>query len=381
MFNDFTDEQIMLRNMIGQFADKEVAPLAYEIDRDERFPSETFKKMSKLGLMGLTVPKEYGGSGGGTTETCIVSEELGRVCMATTISWNAHTDLCCSNLNRNGTDEQKGKYLIGLGAGEKMGALAMTEPNAGSDVISMQTKAVRKGDFYILNGTKTFITNGPIADVIIIYAKTDPQKRSRGISAFIVERDFPGFVRGKEFKKMGWRGSPTGELIMEDCQVPASNLLGIENEGIKILMGGLNTERIVVAATCLGLSRGACEAAVKYARERVQFGKPIGQFQMIQERLANMAVNIEASELLVYQCAKMADAGKAQSMNKEAACAKLFASETCMWIATEAVQIFGGYGYIREFPVERYMRDAKMHTIGAGSSQIMCRIIAKEMMK
>ncbi len=180
---------------------------------------------------------------------------------------------------------------------------------------------------------------------------------------------------------MGWRGSPTGELIMEDCQVPSSNLLGIENEGIKILMGGLNTERIVVAATCLGLSRGACEAAVKYARERVQFGKPIGQFQMIQERLANMAVNIEASELLVYQCAKMADAGRAQSMNKEAACAKLFASETCMWIATEAVQIFGGYGYIREFPVERYMRDAKMHTIGAGSSQIMCTIIAKEMMK
>lgn len=378
---EFTEEQEILKGMVKNFADREVAPLAYEIDKEERFPAQTFAKLAELGLMGLTVPVEYGGAGAGVTEMCIVSEELSRVCASTAASWGAHVDLCMNNINRNGTEEQKKKYLPDLASFKKVGGLAMTEPGAGSDVLSMKLRADQKGNYYVLNGTKTFITNAPVGDVFVIYAKTAPEKKSKGMSAFIVESNFPGFTKGKQFEKMGWRGSPTGELILEDCLVPAENLLGKENEGVRVLMSGLNSERTLLAASCLGLARGAFEASLKYAKERIQFGKPIASFQMIQERLAWMATEIEAAKLMTYNCAKMVDNGLVHQITKEAAGAKLFCSEVAMKITTEAVQIFGGYGYIKEFPVERMMRDAKLLTIGGGTSQIMCHIIARELIE
>lgn len=378
---EFTEEQEMLKEMVKNFADREVAPLAYTVDKEERFPHETLTKLAGLGLMGLTVPEEYGGAGAGVTEACIVGEELARVCASTAASWGAHVDLCMNNINRNGTAEQKKKYLPELASFQKVGGLAMTEPGAGSDVLAMQLRADKKDNYFILNGTKTFITNGPVGDVFVVYAKTEPEKGAQGISAFIVESGFPGFAKGKQFEKMGWRGSPTGELIMEDCLVPAENLLGKENEGIRVLMNGLNSERILMAALSLGLARGAFEASLQYAQERVQFSRPIASFQMIQERLAWMATEIEAARLMVYNYARMIDQGLIHQITKEAAATKLFCSEMAMRITTEAVQIFGGYGYIKEFPVERMMRDAKLGTIGGGTSQIMCHIITREILK
>lgn len=377
---EFTNEQNMLRETVRNFAIKEMAPLAYEIDRDERFPWETFKKLADMGLLAITAPVEYGGAGAGYTEMCIVGEELTVVCASTSASWCTHTDLCIDNIRRNATEEQMKKYLPPLCRGEHIGGMAMTEPSAGSDVMSMRLRAERKGDEYILNGTKIFITNGPVGDIFVVYAKTAPEKNAQGVSAFIVEKDFPGFSRGKKFEKMGWRGSPTGELIFEDCRVPAENLLGIENKGAMVLMSGLNTERVLLAAFSLGLARGAYECALNYAKERIQFGKPIATFQMIQAKLADMAMEIELSRLITYRGACLADQNKHREMNMTAAYAKLYTSEVVMRVTTEAVQILGGYGYMKEFPVERMMRDAKLQTIGGGTSEIQRMIIAREIL-
>lgn len=375
---EFTGEQRMLRETIAAFAEKEVAPLAYEIDRDERFPEESFGRLAELGVLGITVPVEYGGAGAGYTEMCIVTEELARFCGSTAATYADHADLCIDNIRRNADQAQSKKYLPPLCSGEKIGGLAMTEPSAGSDVMSMSLRAERKGDHYILNGTKTFITNGPVGDVFVVYAKTAPEKKAHGVSAFIVEKDFPGFERGKKFEKMGWRGSPTGELIFEDCRVPAENLFGGENRGAMVLMSGLNTERVVLAAMSLGLSRGAFECALKYAKERVQFGKPIASFQLIQGKLADMAMEIELSRLISYKGAAMADRGLHRDMNLVASYAKLYTAEVAMRVTTEAVQVLGGYGYMKEFPVERMMRDAKLQSIGGGTSEIQRLIIARE---
>jgi isovaleryl-CoA dehydrogenase len=380
MYMEFTAEQKMLRETVRKFAEKEVAPLAYMTDHEERFPIESFKKLAAMGLLGITVPVEYGGAGAGYTDMCIVGEEIGVVCDSTAGVYGTHADLCIDNIRRNASDAQKKKYLPSLCDGSKIGGLAMTEPSAGSDVMAMKLRAERKGDDYILNGTKIFITHGPVGDIFVVYAKTAPEKGAHGVSAFIVEKDFPGFQRGKKFEKMGWRGTPTGELIFEDCRVPAENLFGGENKGAMVLMSGLNTERVFMGAMSLGLARGAYECALKYSKERIQFGKPIASFQLIQAKLADMAMEIELSHLITYKGAAMADKGLHRDMNLIAAYAKLYCSEVAMRVTTEAVQILGGYGYMKEFPVERMMRDAKLHTIGAGTSEIQRIIIARELL-
>ena len=380
MMSDFTDEQKMLRETMRHFAEKEVAPLAYEIDRDERFPTESFHKLRDMGLLGITAPAEYGGAGAGYTEMCVVTEELSVACLSTAASWGVHACLCIDNIRRNGNDGQLKKYLPPLCRGERLGGLAMTEPSAGSDVMSMRLRADRKGDAYILNGSKIFISNGPVGDVFVVYAKTAPEKGPQGVSAFIVEKESPGFQRGKKFEKMGWRGSPTGELIFEDCVVPAGNLLGTENRGALVLMSGLNTERVCLGAMSLGLARGAYECALKYAKERVQFGKPIASFQLIQAKLAEMAMLIELSHLITYKGARMADQGRHREMNLVASYAKLFTARAAMKITTEAVQVLGGYGYMKEFPVERMMRDAKLQQIGGGTDEVQIMIIARDIL-
>lgn len=380
MMLEFTEEQKMLRDTIRTFAEKEVAPLAYEIDRDERFPTESFNKLKNMGLLGITAPVDYGGAGAGYTELCIVTEELSVACLSTAASWGVHACLCIDNIRRNATQEQLRKYLPPLCEGIKIGGLAMTEPSAGSDVMSMRLRADKKGDSYILNGSKIFISNGPVGDVFVVYAKTDMEKGARGVSAFIVEKEFPGFSRGKKFEKMGWRGSPTGELIFEDCRVPAKNLLGRENSGALVLMSGLNTERVCLGAMSLGLARGAYECALQYAKERVQFGRPIASFQLIQAKLAEMAMEIELSHLITYKGAKMADMGLHRNMNLIASYAKLYTARAAMRITTEAVQILGGYGYMKEFPVERMMRDAKLQQIGGGTDEVQMMIIARDIL-
>lgn len=378
--NHFTEEQKMLRETIRNFAAKEVAPLAYEIDRDERFPKESFDRLRDLGLLGLTAPVEYGGAGAGYTEMAIVTEELAVACLSTAATYGVHAGLCIDNIRRNANEAQSKQYLPPLCNGEKIGGLAMTEPSAGSDVMSMRLRADKKGDDYVLNGSKIFISNGPVGDVFIVYAKTDMEKKAHGVTAFLVEKDFPGFSRGKKFEKMGWRGSPTGELIFEDCQVPASNVLGRKNRGALVLMSGLNTERTGLSAMSLGLARGAYECALKYAKERVQFGKPIASFQLIQAKLAEMAMGIELSRLITYDCARRADSGMHGQMNLAASYAKLFTARTTMKITAEAVQILGGYGYMKEFPVERMMRDAKLQQIGGGTDEVQILIIAREIL-
>jgi len=380
MWIEFTDEQNMLRETMRNFAEKEVAPLAYEIDRDERFPIESFLKLRDMGLLGITAPAEYGGAGAGYTEMCIVTEELSVACLSTAASWGTHACLCIDNIRRNANEHQLKKYLPSLCLGEWIGGLAMTEPSAGSDVMSMKLRADRKGNGYILNGSKIFISNGPVGDVFVVYAKTASDKGPQGVSAFIIEKDFPGFERGKKFEKMGWRGSPTGELIFEDCEVPAENLLGKENRGALVLMSGLNTERVCLGAMSLGLSRGAYECALKYAKERVQFGKPIASFQLIQAKLAEMAMLIELSRLVTYKGARMADLGLHREMNLVASYAKLFTARAAMKITTEAVQVLGGYGYMKEFPVERMMRDAKLQQIGGGTDEVQIMIIARDIL-
>ncbi len=369
-----TKEQLLVRKMVREFAENEVKPIASEIDEEERFPAETVEKMAKLGMMGIYFPKQYGGAGGDVLSYAITVEELAKVCGTTAVIVSAHTSLCCAPIFENGTEEQKMKYLPDLLSGRKLGAFGLTEPNAGTDASGQQTTAVLDGDHYVLNGSKCFITNGSVADVFVVFAMTDPKMGNRGISAFIVEKGFPGFSQGKHEKKMGIRGSSTCDLIFEDCIVPKENLLGKEGAGFKIAMATLDGGRIGIAAQALGIGEGAIEEAIKYTKERVQFKKRISSFQNTQFQLADMHTRMQAAQFLVYNAAMKKQAHERCSM--EAAMAKLFAAEAASDVTRRAVQLFGGYGYTREYPVERMMRDAKITEIYEGTSEVQRMVIA-----
>ena len=376
---ELTEEQRMLKETVARFVDRDVIPLAPEIDEQERFPEENFKAMAEMGLFGITIPEEYGGSGSDFLSCVLVMEELARGCVSTANTYGSHAILCTENIFRNGNEEQRRKYLPDLINGRKIGALCITEPESGSDALSMRTRAIRKGGHYILDGSKMFITNGPIADVAVVYAKTDPDAGQNGISAFIVEADFPGFTRGRSLKKMGVRGSLTGELHFEGCMVPVENLLGEENKGIRVLMSGLDRERIVYSIAPIGVAQGAFDLAFKYASERKQFGAPILSFQMIQELLADVATDIQAGRILAYWAAVMAESGR--RVRLEASYAKLFGAKVGVEAVGKAVQVFGGYGFMREFPIERMYRDVKGIEFGAGTNQIQKLIIIRELMR
>ncbi len=377
-FNLTPTDELFLQ-MIREFAEKEVKPLAAEIDETERFPEETVKKMAKLGLMGIPVPVEYGGAGGNNILYTMAVEELSRVCATTGVILSAHTSLCIAPIMENGTQAQKEKYLPRLASGEWLGAFGLTEPNAGTDASAQQTTAVLEGDHYVLNGSKIFITNAGHANVYIIMAMTDKSKGTKGISAFIVEKDFPGFSVGKKEKKMGIRGSATCELIMENCIVPAENLLGQEGKGFAIAMKTLDGGRIGIASQALGIAQGAMDETVKYLKERKQFGKALAKFQNMQFQLADLETRIAASRLLVRKAAFRKDCKVPYSA--DAAMAKLFAAETAMEMTTKAVQYHGGYGYTREYPVERMMRDAKITEIYEGTSEVQRMVIAANLFK
>lgn len=377
-FNLTKTEELFLL-MIREFTEKEVKPIAAEVDENERFPEETVKKMGRLGIMGIPVPVQYGGAGGDNMLYTMAVEELSRACATTGVIVSAHTSLCCAPILENGTEEQKKKYLPKLASGEWIGAFGLTEPNAGTDASAQQTMAVKEGDHYVLNGTKIFITNASYADVFIIMAMTDKSKGTKGISAFIVEKDFPGFSIGKKEKKLGIRGSATCELIMENCIVPAENLLGAEGKGFGIAMKTLDGGRIGIASQALGIAQGAMDETVKYVKERKQFGKPIAKFQNTQFQLADLETKIAASRLLVRKAAFRKD--RKEPYSSDAAMAKLFAAETAMEMTTKAVQFHGGYGYTREYPVERMMRDAKITEIYEGTSEVQRMVIAAQLLK
>ena len=371
----FTEEQEMIRKMVRDFAQKEVAPIAAEIDDKGIVPFENIKKMGQLGLLGLTVPEKYDGGGADAISYVIAIEELAKACASTAIVMAVQNSLVCAGLEKFGTEEQKEKYLRPLARGEKIGAFALTEPGAGCDSAAQLTTAVRSGDGYVINGTKHFITNGSFADIVILFAMTDKAQKHRGISGFIVEKGTPGFTVGKEEHKMGIRGSNTCELVFTEVHVPATARLGEEGQGFKIAMTVLDAGRIGVAAQAVGIAQAAYEAAVKYSKERVQFGQPISQFQAIQWMLADMATRIEAARLLTYNAALAKMSG--QPYSKEASMAKLFASETAVWVADRAVQIHGGYGYMKEYSVERNYRDAKITEIYEGTSEVQRKVIAR----
>jgi butyryl-CoA dehydrogenase len=376
---NFTEEQDTMRRMVRDFAQKEVAPIAAEIDEKGEVPFDNIKKMGQLGLLGLTVSEEYDGGGADTISYVIAIEELARVCASTAIFVAVQNSLVCAGIEKFGTEVQKEKYLRPLARGEKIGAFALTEPGAGCDVSLLQTTAVRDGDVYVINGSKRFITNGGFADIVILFAQTDKAQRHRGISAFIVERGLEGFAVGKEENKMGIRGSNTSELIFDDLRVPAANRLSEEGQGFKIAMTLLDGGRIGVAAQAVGIARGSYESALKYSKERIQFGKPICEFQAIHWMLADMATRIEAARLLTYNAALKKESG--ERFSKEAAMAKLFASETAVWVTNRAVQIHGGNGYMKECSVERNYRDAKITEIYEGTSEVQRMVIARSILK
>jgi len=374
-----TREQQLAKEMFEKFVENEVRPIASEIDETERFPIETVKKMGKLGMMGIPFEREVGGAGGDFITYIMAVEELAKACATTSVILSAHTSLCCWPIYTFGTDEQKAKYLPKLLKGEYLGAFALTEPNAGTDAASQQTTARLEGDYYILNGSKVFITNGGYADVFIVFAMTDRSKGTKGISAFIVEKGFEGFSIGKIEEKMGIRASSTAELIFKDCKVPKENLLGKEGMGFKIAMATLDGGRIGIAAQALGIAEGALNEAIKYMKERKQFGKPIATFQGLQFYIAEMATKVEAARNLVYKAAWKKQTGQNYSM--DASMAKLYASETAMEVTTKAVQIFGGYGYTKDYPVERMMRDAKITEIYEGTSEVQKMVISANILK
>ena len=371
-------EQLFLQ-MIREFAENEVKPLAAEVDEEERFPIETVEKMAKIGIMGIPIPKQYGGQGGTNQIYGMAVEELSRVCATTGVIVSAHTSLCMNPILEYGTEEQKQKYLPKLASGEWIGAFGLTEPNAGTDAAMQQTMAVDAGDKWILNGTKIFITNASYANVFIVMAMTDKSQGTRGISAFIVEKGFKGFSIGKKEKKMGIRGSATCELIFENCEVPKENLLGELGKGFKIAMQTLDGGRIGIAAQALGIAQGAMDETIKYTKERKQFGKAIAAFQNTQFQLANLETKVQAARLLVRQASYKKDQHLPYSV--DAAMAKLFAAETAMEVTTKAVQLHGGYGYTREYPVERMMRDAKITEIYEGTSEVQRMVIAGKLLK
>ena len=371
-------EELFLQ-MIREFAEKEVKPLAAEVDEEERFPLETVEKMAKTGLMGIPVPVKYGGAGGTNLMYGVAVEELSRVCGTTGVVLSAHTSLCCAPIMENGTEEQKMKYLPRLASGEWIGAFGLTEPNAGTDAAMQQTTAVLDGDQYVLNGNKIFITNAVYAHVYVIFAMTDKSLGNKGISAFIVEKGTPGFSIGKKEKKMGIRGSATTELVFEDCRIPKENLLGQQGKGFAIAMKTLDGGRVGIAAQALGIAQGAMDETIKYTKERKQFGRSISQFQNTQFQMADMETKVQAARLLVRSAHWKKDNGMPYSV--DAAMAKLFAAETAMEVTTKAVQLHGGYGYTREYPVERMMRDAKITEIYEGTSEVQRMVIAGKLFK
>ncbi|OEF96926.1 acyl-CoA dehydrogenase [Vulcanibacillus modesticaldus] len=374
----FTDEQNMIRQMVRDFAENEIAPVAKDIDEKDEYPIEIVKKMGKLGLLGIPIPEEWGGVGADFVSYISTIEEISKASAAIGVSLAVHTSVGTLPILNFGTKEQKEKYIPRLASGEIIGAFALTEPSAGSDAASIKTTAIKQGDYYILNGTKVFITNAGIAEVYITFAVTDSSKGVKGISAFIVEKDTPGFSVGKKEKKMGLNGSNTAMLHFDQAKVPVENLLGAEGEGFKIAMSNLDGGRIGIGAQALGIAKAALEASIEYAKERVQFGKPIAKQQAIQFKLADMATKIRAAELLVYNAAMVRQNGG--KTTKLASMAKKFASDTAMEVTTEAVQIFGGYGYTRDYPVERLFRDAKVTQIYEGTNQIQRIVIAKQLL-
>ena len=374
-----TKEQELVRQMVRDFAVNEVKPIAAEIDVTERFPMENVKKMGELGMMGIPFSIEFGGAGGDVLSYIIAVEELSKVCATTGVILSAHTSLCASLINENGTPVQKEKYLRDLCTGNKIGAFGLTEPGAGTDAAGQQTTAVLDGDNYILNGSKIFITNGGVADTFIIFAMTDKSKGTKGISAFIVEKGFQGFSIGKKEDKLGIRASSTTELIFENCVVPKENLIGREGKGFGIAMKTLDGGRIGIAAQALGIAEGALEEAIKYMKERKQFGRPISAFQGLQWMVAEMSTKIEAARFLVYKAAWLKE--NKQPYSVDAARAKLYAAEVAMDVTTKSVQLFGGYGYTKEYPMERMMRDAKITEIYEGTSEVQKMVISGSLLK
>jgi isovaleryl-CoA dehydrogenase len=366
-----------LRQTVRAFAAAEVAPIAAEIDRTDRFPRELWPKMGELGLHGITVEEEHGGSGLGYLEHCIAVEEISRASAAVGLSYGAHSNLCVNQIRRNGNEDQKRRYLPKLVSGEHVGSLAMSESGAGSDVVSMKLRAEKKGDRWVLNGTKMWITNSPDAQVVVVYAKTDPAAGSRGITTFIVETGFKGFKVAQKLDKLGMRGSSTGELVFEDCEVPVENVLGEVGKGVRVLMSGLDYERSVLAAGPIGIMQAAMDVVVPYIHERKQFGQSIGEFQLIQGKIADMYTEMNAAKAYVYAVAKACDRG--ETARKDAAGAILFAAEKATKIALDAIQILGGNGYINDYPTGRLLRDAKLYEIGAGTSEIRRMLIGREL--
>ncbi len=378
VFNfDLGESADMIRDSARRFADKEIAPRAAAIDRDNAFPRDLWPKLGALGLHGITAPEEYGGLGLGYLEHCVAVEEVSRASASIGLSYGAHSNLCINQIVRNGTAAQKARYLPKLISGEHVGALAMSEPGAGSDVVSMKTRAEKKGDRYVLNGSKMWITNGPVADTLLVYAKTDPAAGPRGISAFLIEKGFAGFRPGQKLDKMGMRGSDTSELVFEDCEVPEENLVGSLGRGVNVLMSGLDYERAVLAAGPLGIMQAAMDLVMPYVHERRQFDKPIGEFQLIQAKLADMYVAMNASRAYVYAVAKACDRG--ETTREDAAGAILYSAEQATKVALDAIQVLGGNGYTNDYPAARLLRDAKLYEIGAGTSEIRRMLIGREL--
>ena len=374
---DLGDSADMIRDSVRRFSEAEIAPRAAEIDRSNEFPNDLWRKFGDLGLLGITVEEDLGGTGLGYLEHVVAMEEISRASASVGLSYGAHSNLCVNQIRRNGTEEQKRRYLPKLMTGEHVGALAMSEPGAGSDVVSMRLKAEKKGDRYILNGNKMWITNGPDADVLVVYAKTDPSAGPKGITAFLIEKDFKGFSTAQKLDKLGMRGSNTGELVFQDCEVPEDNILGRLNGGVRVLMSGLDYERAVLAAGPTGIMMACMDVVLPYVHERKQFGQSIGEFQLMQGKLADMYTTMNACRAYVYAVAKACDRG--ETTRKDAAGVILYAAEKATWMALEAIQALGGNGYINEYPTGRLLRDAKLYEIGAGTSEIRRMLIGREL--
>ena len=375
---ELTEAQRLIRDTVREFADKELAPIAGELDRFKRFPEKPLQRLAELGVLGMTLPPEYGGAGADAVSACLALMEISRACASTAVAVSLHNTLTCEIIYRFGTEEQRRRYLPALCRGEILGAFSLTEPTSGSDAASLRTTARLRGDHYVLNGTKTFVTNGSRAGVIILFASTDPARDANGITAFLVEPSLPGFRVGKREEKMGLRASDTAELVLEDCLVPVEHRIGEGGEGFKIALAALAYGRAGIAAQAVGIAQACLDASIRYAKERRQFGRPIGQFQAIQWKLAGMATEIEAARLLTLRAATLKDRGL--PCTGESSMAKLFASEVANRAAVEAVQIHGGYGYLQDFPVERYLRDARVLTIYEGTSEIHRLIISRHLL-
>ncbi len=376
---DLGESADMLRDTVRSFAADEIAPRAAEIDRTNEFPNELWRKFGDLGVLGITAEEEYGGAGMGYLEHVVAMEEISRASASVGLSYGAHSNLCVNQIRKNGTSEQKSRYLPKLISGEHIGALAMSEPNAGSDVVSMKLRAEKKGDRYVLNGTKMWITNGPDADTLVVYAKTDVNAGPRGITAFLIEKSFKGFSVAQKLDKLGMRGSNTGELVFEDCEVPEENILGGVGRGVNVLMSGLDYERAVLAGGPLGIMQACMDVVIPYIHDRKQFGQPIGEFQLMQGKIADMYTIMNAAKAYVYAVAKACDRG--ETTRKDAAGAILYAAEKATWMALESIQTLGGNGYINEYPTGRLLRDAKLYEIGAGTSEIRRMLIGRELFK